>query len=737
MSPVPDSASALGIERQPRILACVLCQHRKIKCDRKSPCAHCVKAKVTCTPSTPAPTRKRRRPNQDLQERLARCEELLKQYASGPMSLSGEPPKKRAASVTSAPATTPPSSATLTNGSTGGDTAPSTAPPESKQSLKKPGTIAVGDDGNVRFMDSYVFASVYDELQKMRDIVETDDHEDTSILGGEETTPDSNADLLLGDFSKASLEDLQPEAVHIVKLWSVFVERVNPLVKIIHTPTMQPVILEAATGMASMPLNSQALLFSIFAAAVIALTTSECVQILGISRNAALHRFNAGTRSALIKSNYMKNHNMTVLQALALYFFTLEGRYDRHATWILSGTIMRIAYKMGYHRDGGLLNLLPFETEMRRRIWWHILVQDGKSALLSGLSTGGVTQYWDTKRPLNVNDSDLSPDSTWPVKEREGPTEMVFCIVLYELFRFKLDHDQDDDCNVFEAAVMGADPNAEAESSKEMKGLFEKFSKRAQEIEERLQELDDKIIDVKAGKVHLAARSLRSMLLYKSKEILGPLREQPEYGTEIFTPKDKFFKVLVMTFEHKVSCHEGMARAGFQWFMKYNLQLDMLAVFTSFLLDRPMGSLSDRAWVCMTKVYTNHEEIYDMSLKQHVAQAQLTLRAWRAREEAFARVGRPLAVPAFIPQLRELVPSQDLRMSIQSTLASPATTSQPQQSPTGLDQLFGDILNPSMMGMDVFGDLWVNNGNQLSSALFDGFYMGNGKNVAGSHGLPL
>lgn len=40
------------------------------------------KANVKCTPSTPAPARKRRRPNQDLQERLARCEELLKEYAT-------------------------------------------------------------------------------------------------------------------------------------------------------------------------------------------------------------------------------------------------------------------------------------------------------------------------------------------------------------------------------------------------------------------------------------------------------------------------------------------------------------------------------------------------------------------------------------------------------------------------------------------------------------------------------
>lgn len=79
-----------------RILACVLCQQRKKKRDRKSPCSNCIKVteprqekirhlqgsplklKIVCTPSTPAPPRKRKRPNQDLLERLARCEALLR-----------------------------------------------------------------------------------------------------------------------------------------------------------------------------------------------------------------------------------------------------------------------------------------------------------------------------------------------------------------------------------------------------------------------------------------------------------------------------------------------------------------------------------------------------------------------------------------------------------------------------------------------------------------------------------
>ncbi|KAF5663636.1 transcription factor [Fusarium heterosporum] len=65
-------------QRQPRILACVLCQQRKKKCDRKSPCSFCIKAKIPCIPSTPAPKRNRRKPTKELLARLERCEELLK-----------------------------------------------------------------------------------------------------------------------------------------------------------------------------------------------------------------------------------------------------------------------------------------------------------------------------------------------------------------------------------------------------------------------------------------------------------------------------------------------------------------------------------------------------------------------------------------------------------------------------------------------------------------------------------
>ncbi|KAH0497906.1 hypothetical protein TgHK011_005188 [Trichoderma gracile] len=714
-----SSNASPGPHKHPRILACVLCQHRKIKCDRNSPCSNCIKANVTCTPSTPAPARKRRRPNQDLQERLARCEELLKQYASGTVPIPAPSTAQRPL---------PPLPTTPSNPNLPASEAPVATPAsvDSTQS-RNPGALMVKEDGNVRFMDSYIWASVYDELQKMRDIVETDDPEETSLLGSDELTPDNNADLVLSaDVFNTNVDDLQPDPIHIFRLWQLYLDRVNPIFKVIHVPTLQPVIMEAATNMSALPLHQQALLFSIFAMASLSMTSAESIQTLGMSREAAIQKFNTGTKACLIKYSFLKNYNMTTLQALVLYLLSLEGRYDRHAQWVISGVIMRIAQKMGYHRDGSQLNLTPFETEMRRRIWWQIMMLDAKCAMMSGLSQSWMNHDWDTRKPLNLNDADLFPGSTEPVVERDGPTEMAFSIVIMEIFRFKMETDGSNESRAFEAAIMGQTLDDSADPENNTKAIFDKFRKKAEKLEERLLEIEKNMIDVRAGNAHAAALAIRPMLTHRLSEMLVPIQEQPEWGTEIFGPKDNFFKVLLMMMEHKMEAHEQMVAAGFQWFMRFHFQLDAFAVFTGLLHDRPVGTLADRAWEVMRKVYANHQEFSDMTIKPHAAQAQFVLKAWRARELAYAQNGQVIETPSFINRLRELVPCSESRSSGQGSVTSPATTVTPQQQPLmGFNQFLGGYLDVSTVNWDMFGEFMPNSGEQLSASMFDGYTMGN------------
>jgi hypothetical protein len=83
-SRTPDSA---GPARPPspkitRGHSCILCQQRKVKCDRQKPCSNCLKARAECIPSAPSQPRRRRRKHSetDLATRLRKCEQLLRTH---------------------------------------------------------------------------------------------------------------------------------------------------------------------------------------------------------------------------------------------------------------------------------------------------------------------------------------------------------------------------------------------------------------------------------------------------------------------------------------------------------------------------------------------------------------------------------------------------------------------------------------------------------------------------------
>jgi hypothetical protein len=61
---------------------CVLCQQRKVKCDRLIPCTPCKRSRVECVASTPAPPRRRKRKlrEDEMRVKLTKYEELLKGY---------------------------------------------------------------------------------------------------------------------------------------------------------------------------------------------------------------------------------------------------------------------------------------------------------------------------------------------------------------------------------------------------------------------------------------------------------------------------------------------------------------------------------------------------------------------------------------------------------------------------------------------------------------------------------
>jgi hypothetical protein len=96
--PTPKSSA-----KTQRVLACVLCHQRKVKCDRKFPCTNCIRSGAQCVQGTVARRRQRiSLPKKDLLNRLHSYEDLLRKYEVlmrennvnfGP--LKGEPSSER------------------------------------------------------------------------------------------------------------------------------------------------------------------------------------------------------------------------------------------------------------------------------------------------------------------------------------------------------------------------------------------------------------------------------------------------------------------------------------------------------------------------------------------------------------------------------------------------------------------------------------------------------------------
>ncbi|CAK7199617.1 hypothetical protein SEUCBS139899_002300 [Sporothrix eucalyptigena] len=644
--------------KPPRILACVLCQHRKIKCDRTFPCANCTKANVSCTPSTPAPARKRRRPNQDLQERLARCEELLKVYSSAKPDEESSPML---------------------------DSAQNMFATDSTLKWKPPGKLIVEDDGGVRFVDSVMLGTIHEELRAMREIIDSEDNEDTTP--DTTATPDDNSDLILAGIGMhsssgtsnaavhgdqqgpATLEELQPSPAHIFRLWQIFLERVNPLTKIVHVPTLQPYVVEATSGSHTVPPSVKTLLFAIYTLSTVSLTPDECLNMLGYSRETALQRFSNGVRLSLIKTNFMKAYDLETLQALVIYLISLQGRYNRHAAWILNGVVLRIAQKMGLHRDGEVLGLSPFETEIRRRVWWQIMMVDAKYALMSGLSHSMLPRVWDTKEPKNVNDADLFPAATEPVQDREGPTEMVMVMVFNRLARFLMETPG------VEPMILLSDDEAFRGPNGPSNQLIEMYRMLIANLATSLLEITDKYCDPTAGPLHEMALEVKSEVLQKLEHMLLPAKER-EFSDEVKTPADHVFQVAVETTMHDNEIKMKAKNNLFAWFSRLYFQDNMFMFIVGQLCTRTTGKLVEKAWIAVEATYENYPDLYDVTQRSYYQIALFVLRAWRVRLGVLrARQGllggmMPEA-PEFIMKLRAVMPVQDETSTTPASAVAP------------------------------------------------------------------
>ncbi|KAL3299634.1 fungal specific transcription factor domain-containing protein [Colletotrichum asianum] len=618
-SPVSRQNSNATPGNGPHVLACVFCHQRKIKCDRKSPCANCIKADQPCIPSTRAPAGAgRRRVVKDLLERLNQCESLLSQVA--PRDVEGRP-------------------------------FTSETPPAFEEARKQPdqrptGKIVV-DEGRRTFMDSPLRSNVVDYLQFSK--LSLNDQPDEST--GASNTPsvaNTTEDGSLDSRESMDFDILALGAVEMLRLWQVFLERVNPMTKVIHVPSLEPLVFEAATDHGNVAPDFEALLCSINVLAILALSEAESEQILNVPKNAALRKASLALKKAVSKVDFLRKYNLTILQCLVLYLVSLQGQFDRHASWILTGMLVRIAQRMGLHRDGELIGLTPFETEMRRRIWWQIIMLETKYAVLAGFCDTLLPPNWDTRLPSNLNDADLLPGSLEPLRSRESATEMAFCLMLYESRHFFCENPVPE----FESVVLGqGDLNADRSKAIEGPQSLDKYRVIVDQLEERLIVAEKRYCNPTIGGIHVLACKLRPLVAQRMRDMIAHAREPWKEDADSLAGQQSLFRLWVIHFESDLNWYDNIDDR-FRWYPKLHLQADAFFVMIELLQWQPVGTLVDRAWKAIDRVYFYHPELYDLSKRENVQRAENLLAGWQRRELAFRNVGQSIETPVVIERLR-------------------------------------------------------------------------------------
>lgn len=137
-----------------------------------------------------------------------------------------------------------------------------------------------------------------------------------------------NDDHLLFGSRETAVEvfTLHPEQVQIFRLWQLYIENVNPLLKVTHTPTLQTRIIDAASNVASIKPTLAALMLSIYCVSILSLSEDECRTMFGSPKETLLSRYQFGCQQALLNCGFLRSSDRDCLTALHLYLVSLSVR---------------------------------------------------------------------------------------------------------------------------------------------------------------------------------------------------------------------------------------------------------------------------------------------------------------------------------------------------------------------------------------------------------------------------
>ncbi|GAB7363169.1 hypothetical protein MBLNU230_g3453t1 [Neophaeotheca triangularis] len=640
-STAPASQPPPHVDAQGRVLnprSCVTCRKRKVKCDKIHPCSNCSRAHIDCV--FPAPGRAPRKArkigegrDKELLERLRRLEGVVKGlgvevpkdmqgglaeaikkpkdngaseepghriHGSGDESsgiMSREDPARDGLQVSGSEGyaqdemlTMPHMQESSTNGGLM-DNAQWVENQSQGRFENRFGRLVV-NEGRSRYVNTTFWASLSNEVEDLKGILNEESDDD-----GDEVSPpnmlapnDNHQGFVFGFSSQsADLLSLHPLPNQIPKYWQTYKENVDPLVKVLHIPSTEPTILRAASHLSNLSKGFEPLLFSIYYGATTSLSPEDCRVRFGEEKTILLARYRFALEQALARANFLTTEEAIVLQAFIIFLICLRRNSDARVIWTLTGLVVRIAQTIGIHRDGTHFGLPPFEVEMRRRLWWQVCILDTRASEDHGCDPTITEQSFDTQMPLNVEDTDLTPEMKSFPKERKGCTNMTFCLIRFEV------------SNTFRR-INYVPPGLLRGSSDTYASVSLADKERwITECHNRLEERYLAHCDMSVPLYWVTATVARLMMSKMWLMVYHPFQRQDGGASLPPETRDKLFITSLENIEYSILLETEARTMQWGWLFKTYMQWHALAFILSELCVRTTGDMVERAWIAVSK----------------------------------------------------------------------------------------------------------------------------------------
>jgi hypothetical protein len=304
---------------------------------------------------------------------------------------------------------------------------------------------------------------------------------------------------------------------------------------------------------------------------------------------------------------------------------------------------LRIAHKMGLHRAGGDCTIPIFKQEMQVRLWWFIRGLNSRARRGIGLLST-IDDLGDVRLPMNVNDADLHPYMTKPpAVQHTAATEMVYCLIKYDLWTFvRRSSNLSDNLNPREKV-------AQLVTSTSVESM-EKKRKVLNEVDGMLQRKYLAHLDPSIP-LHRLSASMAGIAVHHQRFLMFHPRHQPEGGRYMSqADEDLVFESSVRLLEFDRDVRNTSFSTKLVDHMACRTQIEALVYMVSALRGRTSGHLVETAWAILGELHEEQPATLQGDHKFYTALADLTLEAWEARWQTLEL--RAEAVPMFIQMLQ-------------------------------------------------------------------------------------